>query len=140
MSKDITTQVKRGAHVDRGRAGRVPSGGLRPCWRTCMQCIDKPGPVYNFLWHMWHLKCFAFWCWIKIFSSSNSLLQYLRGSLRKSIVITSISLTIWNISNGWPKFEGHAKFVIQLVKLEKDTSTKVSMPSSSYGPLWLCIH
>lgn len=44
---------------------------------TCIQCIDKPGPVYNFLWHIWHLKCLAFWCCIRIFSSSNSLLQYL---------------------------------------------------------------
>jgi hypothetical protein len=44
---------------------------------TCIQCIDKPGPVYNFLWHIWHLKCLAFWCWIRIFSSSNSRLQYL---------------------------------------------------------------
>lgn len=25
---------------------------------------------------MWHLKCLAFWCCIRIFSSSNSLLQY----------------------------------------------------------------
>lgn len=25
---------------------------------------------------MWHLKCFAFWCCIRIFSSSKSLLQY----------------------------------------------------------------
>ena len=44
---------------------------------TCMQWIAKPGPVYNFLWHIWHLKCFAFWCCIRIFSSSKSLLQYL---------------------------------------------------------------
>lgn len=44
---------------------------------TCMQCIERPGPVYSFLWHMWHLKCFAFWCCTRIFSSSNSRLQYL---------------------------------------------------------------
>lgn len=44
---------------------------------TCIQCIDNPGPVYSFLWQIWHLKCLAFWCWIRIFSSSNSLLQYL---------------------------------------------------------------
>lgn len=42
-----------------------------------MQWIANPGPVYNFLWHIWHLKCFAFWCCIRIFSSSKSLLQYL---------------------------------------------------------------
>lgn len=44
---------------------------------TCMQCMDSPGPVYNFLWQMWHLKCLAFWCCTRIFSSSNSRLQYL---------------------------------------------------------------
>ena len=44
---------------------------------TCMQWIANPGPVYNFLWHIGHLKCFAFWCWINIFSSSKSRLQYL---------------------------------------------------------------
>lgn len=38
--------------------------------------MERPGPVYSFLWQMWHLKCFAFWCWIRIFSSSNSRLQY----------------------------------------------------------------
>ncbi len=43
---------------------------------TCMQWICRPGPVNNFLWHTWHLKCFAFWCCSRIFSSSNSLLQY----------------------------------------------------------------
>lgn len=45
---------------------------------TCTQCIANPGPVYNFLRHMWHLKCFAFWCWMRIFSSSNSRWQYLK--------------------------------------------------------------
>lgn len=44
---------------------------------TCIQWMDSPGPVNNFLWQMWHLKCFAFWCWMRIFSSSNSRLQYL---------------------------------------------------------------
>lgn len=44
---------------------------------TCMQCIESPGPVYSFLWQMWHLKCLAFWCCMSIFSSSNSRLQYL---------------------------------------------------------------
>lgn len=44
---------------------------------TCMQCMASPGPVNNLLWHTWHLKCLAFWCCNKIFSSSNSLLQYL---------------------------------------------------------------
>lgn len=44
---------------------------------TCIQCIESPGPVYNFLWQIWHLKCFAFWCCMSIFSSSNSRLQYL---------------------------------------------------------------
>ena len=29
---------------------------------TCMQYIAKPSPMYNFLWHTWHLKCFPFWC------------------------------------------------------------------------------
>lgn len=49
-----------------------------------MQCIAKPGPVYNFLWHIWHLKCFAFWCCIRIFSSSKSLLQYLLKAVKET--------------------------------------------------------
>lgn len=51
---------------------------------TCMQCIAKPGPVYSFLWHIWHLKCFAFWCCIRIFSSSKSLLQYLLNMVKEA--------------------------------------------------------
>ena len=43
---------------------------------TWRQWIASPGPVNNFLWQMWHLKCLAFWCWIRTASSSNSLLQY----------------------------------------------------------------
>lgn len=49
-----------------------------------MQCIAKPGPVYSFLWHIWHLKCFAFWCCIRIFSSSKSLLQYLLKAVKET--------------------------------------------------------
>ena len=43
---------------------------------TCIIWIARPGPVNNFLWQTWHLKCLAFWCWIRTASSSNSLLQY----------------------------------------------------------------
>ena len=38
--------------------------------------MARPGPVKSFLWQIWHLKCLAFWCWIRTASSSNSLLQY----------------------------------------------------------------
>jgi len=58
---------------------------------TCMQCMESPGPVNSLLWQMLHLKCLAFWCCTSIFSSSNSLLQYLTGLSRntKTLLLTT---------------------------------------------------
>lgn len=59
-----------------------------------MQWMASPGPVKSFLWQIWHLKCFAFWCWIKIFSSSNSRLQYLQENKHDSYHHNSFELNI----------------------------------------------
>lgn len=40
---------------------------------TRIQWTAKPGLIYNFLRHIWHFKCFAFWCCRRIFSSSKSI-------------------------------------------------------------------
>lgn len=61
---------------------------------TCMQCMERPGPVYSFLWQMWHLKCFAFWCWMRIFSSSNSRLQYLNPVKANTLKIVALIFRI----------------------------------------------
>ena len=94
-----------------------------------MQCMLRPGPVYSFLWQMWHLKCFAFWCWIKIFSSSNSRLQYLQDWHELKIIIHRRpwgSLCSWTWSN----------LLIGVALWGTLTSTRAWTASSFSGPFF----
>jgi len=88
-----------------------------------MQCIDKPGPVNSLLWQILHLKCLAFWCCTSIFSSSNSLLQYLQIFAKEHLHIYNWLLVLMFHSNhcllNWNQTE--------LLKLDTITAPGISV-------------
>jgi hypothetical protein len=68
---------------------------------------------------MWHLKCLAFWCWMRTASSSNSLLQYQHQGRTVFLFFRPIFQFIYSklrkFNKNWNDFSQPAKSVYLLL-------------------------